>query len=59
VITSKIVSKLLPFIMKQVWKAVMPELKPLQQYVNEPNELDLKVKRIEKKLKRIEKRIDG
>ena len=45
--------------MKQVWKAVIPELKPLQQYVNAPNELDLKVKRIEKKLKRIEKRIDG
>ena len=58
-ITSKIIAKVLPFIMKQVWKAVIPELKPLQQYVNEPNELDLKVKRIEKKLKRIEKRIDG
>ena len=57
--TSKIVSKLLPFIMKQVWKAILPELKPFQKYVNEPNDLDLKVKRIEKKLKRLEKQIDG
>jgi len=45
--------------MKQVWKAILPELKPLQKYVNEPNDLDLKVKRIEKKLKRLEKQIDG
>tara|TARA_Y100000401_G_C8189023_1_gene157811 strand:- start:97 stop:285 length:189 start_codon:yes stop_codon:yes gene_type:complete len=58
-ITSKIIAKVLPFIMKQVWKAILPELKPLQKYVNEPNDLDLKVKRIEKKLKRLEKQIDG
>ena len=45
--------------MKHVWKAVLPELTPLQKYVNEPNDLDLKVKRIQKKIKRIEKRIDG
>jgi|TARA_Y100000593_G_scaffold49500_1_gene93281 hypothetical protein len=45
--------------MKQVWKAILPELKPLQKYVNEPNDLDLKVKRIEKKLKRLERQIDG
>ena len=30
-----------------------------KKYVNEPNDLDLKVKRIEKKLKRLEKQIDG
>ena len=58
-ITSKIIAKVLPFIMKQVWKAILPELKPLQKYVNEPNDLDLKVKRIEKKLKRLERQIDG
>ena len=45
--------------MKHVWKAVLPELKPLQQYVNEPNDLDLKVKRIEKKIKRLQKEIDA
>ena len=58
-IINKIVKQVLPFLLKHVWKAVMPELRPLQQYVNEPNDLDLKVKRIEKKLKRLEKRIDG
>ena len=36
--------------MKQVWKAILPELKPLQKYVNEPNDLDLKVKRIERQI---------
>ena len=45
--------------MKHVWKAVLPELKPLQKYVNEPNDLDLKVKRIEKKIRRIQKEIDA
>ena len=54
-IISNLLKKLLPLILKQL----MPELKPLQKYVNEPNDLDLKVKRIQKKIKRIEKRIDG
>ena len=53
-IVSKLVSKILPFLLKEVWKAVLPELKPLQKYVNEPNDLDLKVKRIQKKIKRID-----
>ena len=50
-ITNKIVSKLLPYLLKEVFKAVMPELKPLQQYVNEPNELDIKVKQMQKKIR--------
>ena len=58
-ITSKIMAKILPFIMKQVWKAVLPELKPLQKYVNEPNDLDLEIKRINKKMKRMQKEIDA
>ena len=58
-ITSKIIAKILPFIMKQVWKAVLPELKPLQKYVNEPNDLDLEIKRINKKMKRMQKEIDA
>ena len=45
--------------MKHVWKAVLPELKPLQKYVNEPNDLDLEIKRIHKKMKRMQKEIDA
>ena len=45
--------------MKHVWKAVLPELKPLQKYVNEPNDLDLKVKRMVKKIRRIQKELDA
>ena len=45
--------------MKQVWKAVLPEIKPLQKYVYEPNDLDLEIKRINKKMKRIQKQIDA
>ena len=58
-ITNKIVSKLLPYLLKEVFKAVMPELKPLQQYVNEPNELDIKVKQIQKKIKKLERKVHG
>ena len=32
----------------------MPELRPLQKYVNEPNELDDKVKELEKRLEKVE-----
>ena len=58
-ITNKIVSKLLPYLLKEVFKSVMPELKPLQQYVNEPNELDIKVKQIQKKIKKLERKVHG
>ncbi len=58
-ITNKIVSKLLPYLLKEVFKAVMPELRPLQQYVNEPNELDKKTKNLEKRIKKLEKKING
>ena len=58
-ITNKIVSKLLPYLLKEVFKAVMPELKPLQQYVNEPNELDIKVKQMQKKIKKLERKVHG
>tara|TARA_Y100000593_G_scaffold8472_2_gene15620 strand:- start:3284 stop:3436 length:153 start_codon:yes stop_codon:yes gene_type:complete len=49
----------LPFLLKEVWKAVQPELRPLQKYVNEPNELDREVKALRKKVTRLEKRLDG
>ncbi len=58
-IVSKIVSKILPFLLKEVWKAVLPELRPLQQYVNEPNELDQKTKDHEKRIKKLEKKLNG
>ncbi len=58
-ITSKIVSKILPYLLKEVFKAVMPELRPLQQYVNEPNELDKQAKNHEKRIKKLEKKING
>ena len=58
-ITNKIVSKLLPYLLKEVFKAVMPELKPLQQYVNEPNELDIKLKQMQKKIKKLERKVHG
>ena len=58
-IKNKIVSKLLPYLLKEVFKAVMPELKPLQQYVNEPNELDIKVKQMQKKIKKLERKVHG
>tara|TARA_Y100001938_G_scaffold66211_1_gene92003 strand:+ start:4658 stop:4864 length:207 start_codon:yes stop_codon:yes gene_type:complete len=55
VITNKLISKVLPFILKEMWKAITPELAPLRKYVNEPNELDLEVKALRKKIKRIER----
>ena len=58
-IVSKLVSKILPFLLKEVWKAVLPELRPLQQYVNEPNELDQKTKDHEKRIKKLEKKLNG
>ena len=45
-IISNLLKKLLPLILKQL----MPELKPLQKYVNEPNELDVKVEKIEQQI---------
>ena len=58
-ITSKIVSKLLPYLLKEVFKAVMPELRPLQEYVYQPNELDQKAKDYEKRIKKLEKKLNG
>ena len=58
-ITSKIVSKLLPYLLKEVFKAVMPELRPLQEYVYQPNELDQKAKDHEERIKKLEKKLNG
>tara|TARA_R100000808_G_scaffold14297_1_gene33849 strand:+ start:4818 stop:4997 length:180 start_codon:yes stop_codon:yes gene_type:complete len=58
-IVSKLVSKILPFLLKEVWKAVLPELKPLQKYVYQPNELDKKTKNHEKRIKKLEKKLNG
>jgi len=49
----------LPFILKEMWRAITPELAPLRKYVNEPNELDREVKALRKKVARLEKRLDG
>ena len=53
-IISKIIGKILPLILKEVFKAVMPELRPLQKYVNEPNELDKDMKKIKKRVSHLE-----
>ena len=45
--------------LKEMWKAITPELAPLRKYVNEPNELDLEVKALRKKLNRLEKKVNG
>ena len=58
-ITAKIIQKVLPFILKEMWRAITPELAPLRKYVNEPNELDREVKALRKKVARLEKRLDG
>ena len=42
-IISKILAKIVPLVMKAVWKQILPELRPLQKYANEPNETDIKV----------------
>ena len=46
-IISKILAKLVPLVMKAVWKQIQPELKPLQTYVNEPNENNIKINKLE------------
>ena len=46
VIIGKLLEKLLPLIFKQL----MPELKPLQKYVYEKNDLDEKVEKMEKQI---------
>ena len=46
VIIGKLLEKLLPLIFKQL----MPELKPLQKYVYEKNDLDDKVEKMEKQI---------
>ena len=54
-IISKLITKILPFLLKEVWKAVLPELKPLQKYVYQKNELDEKIEEHEDRIKKLEK----
>ena len=53
-IISKLITKILPFLLKEVWKAVLPELKPLQKYVYQKNELDEKIEEHEDRIKKLE-----
>lgn len=53
-IASRIIAKILPHLLKKVFEAVMPELKPLQKYVYEKNELDEKVEKLEKRINDLE-----
>jgi hypothetical protein len=50
-----IIKKVLDLVMKQILKKF--NLDKIQKYVEEPNELDNKVKSLEKKLKKLEKLI--
>lgn len=50
-IISNLLKKILPLILKQL----MPELRPLQKYVYEKNELDQKMEEVEKKVEDLEK----
>ncbi len=49
-ITSKLITKILPLVLK----ALLPELAPLKKYVEEDNELDIKVRQLEDRIKKIE-----
>ncbi len=50
-----LVKKILDLVLKQIFKKF--DLDKIQKYVDEPNELDGKVKKLEKKLKLLEKLI--
>ena len=45
--------KVLKVIMEMVWKNVLPELKPLQKYVYQKNELDGKVEDMKIEIKKL------
>ncbi len=53
-IISKIVTKVLPLVLKAVIKAISKDLKPIQDYVFEPNELDEKCKDLESRIQVLE-----
>ena len=44
-------------VLKQLRKEFTKKFKPLEKYVKEPNELDIKIKKLEKRIKKLENRI--
>jgi uncharacterized protein YjaZ len=57
VIISKLLGKLVPLVMKAVWKQIQPELKPLQKYIYEPNINNVKISQLEDDIKEIKSKI--
>ena len=41
-------------VLKQLRKEFAKKFKPLEKYVKEPNELDIRIEKIEKRVKRLE-----
>ena len=56
-IKSKLLAKLVPLVMKAVWKQIQPELKPLQKYVYEPNINNVKISQLEDDIKKIKSKM--
>ena len=57
-IISKLLAKLVPLVMKAVWKQIQPELKPLQKYVYEPNINNVKISQLEDDIKKIKSKMN-
>ena len=57
-IKSKLLAKLVPLVMKAVWKQIQPELKPLQKYVYEPNINNVKISQLEDDIKKIKSKMN-
>ena len=57
-IISKLLAKLVPLVMKAVWKQIQPELKPLQKYVYEPNINNVKISQFEDEIKKIKSKMN-
>ena len=57
-IISKLLAKLVPLVMKAVWKQIQPELKPLQKFVYEPNINNVKISQLEDDIKKIKSKMN-
>ena len=56
-IISKLLGKLVPLVMKAVWKQIQPELKPLQKYIYEPNINNIKISKLEDDISEIKNKM--
>ena len=56
-IISKLLGKLVPLVMKAVWKQVLPELQPLQKYIYEPNINNIKISKLEDDISEIKNKM--